>query len=489
MDIILLETGDVLLQEDGLFGFGLESGRGQEATFFQGSIAAVALTLALTGAAVTVDQGSVTASLDTGGDVTVALTGSAITSAQQSITFTTSMGATGQAITSADGTVTLTITPSQVVGQSSTIGHGAVSAVGNDVTVNISGVEADFSIGTLEQAISAVGSAINSAAGTLSPSYTRTLVGEQSTIGQGVIVSGQEADDTLMTGSQGTVVSSASVALVGSASTTAAGTLTVTGDLTLALTGEASTADLGDISPDPFFDISGLEIVSAQQNIGAPGGATLSGTAITVSQGNIFTTTDREFALTGSSVSVLGGITFASSLAFPAGALITATAQVFGPRGTSLTGMQIGAEAGFLEGPRRDKDAGKPSTKRSRTVKNKTVVEIDGQEFIVDSEDEAAQLVEALRTAAAEKAVADANEVIQKRKTASRRAHKPLRLDPVELTAPTVNSADTTYAAELQTELDAIYAKAAADAELALRLHHAQVLDEEEAIVLLLASL
>jgi hypothetical protein len=126
---------------------------------------------------------------------------------------------------------------------------------------------------------------------------------------------------------------------------------------------------------------------------------------------------------------------------------------------------------------------------KSKKYKRKRVtVEIDGQLFTVASEADAAELLSALRAAATEKAAAEAKQVVQKRRIASRRGQKPLRLDPVEITAPTVKSADTSYAAELQSALDSIYAEAARDAELALHMAYQRQLDEEDALILLLLN-
>lgn len=125
------------------------------------------------------------------------------------------------------------------------------------------------------------------------------------------------------------------------------------------------------------------------------------------------------------------------------------------------------------------------SNKRRR---KRTVVEIDGQTFLVNSEEDAQQLIEVAQAAATEQAIAEAQVVIRKRKVSSRRNDKPLRLDPIELEAPTVKSDDAGLKEELQAALNAVYAKAAAEAELALHMHYARILDEEESIILLLLA-
>lgn len=485
-DVILLETGDILLMEDGAGGFALESGRGQESILGQGSIAAVALTVALVGAAITASTGTVTPVNDTAGDVTAALTGQAVTVSQQSVASATlTFTPTGIALTGSLGAYVLSLRPTDPVGIASTVGQGSVSVVGNDVTVNISGVEADFAMGSVGTASPLVGSAVTCAAGTATPDYTRALTGEASTCAAGTIAPAQDADDTLITGSTGTPAAAFSVALIGSASTTATGTLTVTGDLTLALTGEESTAETGDVSPDPFFDVTGLEIVTAQQNIGAPGGATLTGSAITVTAGNVFTTTDREFALTGQSVSVSAGITFASSLAFPAGAELIFAAQSIGPRGADLTGLSISAEQGFVDPPRKDKGAGNPKKKRDHQ-KKKVLVEIDGQEFLVDSREEAEALLAQALEIAQERAkaeIAKASASKSSTKRAMRSVRHNLRPTQIEVSGDVDLEAQV---ADFRRKMAEINEDAVRSAEIALLLRRKQQDDEDEFVIGLL---
>ncbi|MCM3900893.1 MAG: hypothetical protein ND866_04240, partial [Pyrinomonadaceae bacterium] len=83
------------------------------------------------------------------------------------------------------------------------------------------------------------------------------------------------------------------------------------------------------------------QITSAQYTLGAPGGATLTGSAVTVFAGDVFTTGDRSLAITGASMTVVAGDTFASPLAFVTGQELIVSAQEIGPRGVELTGLEV----------------------------------------------------------------------------------------------------------------------------------------------------
>lgn len=135
----------------------------------------------------------------------------------------------------------------------------------------------------------------------------------------------------------------------------------------------------------------------------------------------------------------------------------------------------------------RRNDAGKSRRRRRRRYQ----IRIDGELFEASSPEEIEYLVAQARAAAEEKAAAEAQTVIKKRRTASRRDGKPLRLDPVYLDIPDVSPVDTEsadVARRIQAQLNEIYAKAAHDAELALHMYYARVIDEEEAISVLLLS-
>jgi hypothetical protein len=144
----------------------------------------------------------------------------------------------------------------------------------------------------------------------------------------------------------------------------------------------------------------------------------------------------------------------------------------------------LGGQLEAAQEPRKQEAGG---SKRKRQRKRVTV-EIDGQLFTVNDEQEAEELIASIREVAEQQARAEADRVVKKRRTAARREKKPLKLTPIELPAPQVKSADRDFAAELQSRLDEIYADAARDAEIALRVRRQAELDEEDSIVLFLLS-
>jgi hypothetical protein len=148
-------------------------------------------------------------------------------------------------------------------------------------------------------------------------------------------------------------VGAMSVALTGEASTAQQGTLSVTGDAEIALTGEEATADAGTLTPSISAEPVGTEVLCEQNPIGAPGFVELTGSAVTVTAGNVFTTEDRERALTGESMTAQDGSCFASPLAFVSGASMTMDQAQIGERTFPLTGSSMTAGAGDLSaGPK-----------------------------------------------------------------------------------------------------------------------------------------
>lgn len=481
MDRILLETGDVLLLEDGSGGFGLEGGHGQSATLAQG-VALVAVTIALIGSAIAVSQGAVSAN----SNGSVALTGTEITSAQQTIAPSWSQALTGSASTPAAGTLTLIINPSTSAGQAITTGSGTVSASGNSVTVNITGSESTFAQGNVQGGFAFLsGAESTSAAGTAVPSLTVAITGSESACAQGSVGPAQDADDTLITGGIGNTAPAMSLALIGAEIATAQGALTVTGDITLALTGEESTSDTGTVSPDPFFDITGLQITSQQETLGAPGTAALTGSEITVTTGVVFTTEDRDVALTGAQMTAVDGITFASSLAFPTGLGIESLAQSIGPRGADLVGESISANQGFVEAPRRSKDAG--SIVVAAKEKAKVIVEIDGQQFQVRNRKEAEELLAVALQVAEEKA----SEELAKAAASKQSRSKLVRVVRHKLQEPVVSvegdDADVQQSVEeFQSKVKNLYDDAVRSAEIGVLLRKKQEQEEDDFMVGLL---
>jgi len=154
-----------------------------------------------------------------------------------------------------------------------------------------------------------------------------------------------------------------------------------------------------------------------------------------------------------------------------------------------IGGFQVGPfqPAYQQEGVTAQRGGGIP--RRLRDRRRRLTVEIDGQLFNVETPQEAEDLILKAREVAAEQARVEALRVVKKRRTISRRERKPLKLDAVSLPAPYVkpgNADSSDLAQRIQAQLDAVYAQAARDAEIALHMHHRLALDEEEAITLLL---
>jgi hypothetical protein len=356
---------------------------GSAATSAVGSVV-FALTVALAGAAITASQGVASPN----NDGVVPLTGSETTSAQQTISPSWGQALTGAESTSAQETLTFTLRPTDITGQAITPGAGTVSASSNSVTVNISGSEVVFEAGTVTGGTQAVsGQAVTSAQGSSTQTLELPISGMEMTSQIGNVSTGQEADDTYIALSLGNAAPAMSLALTGAESTAGTGTLTVTGDAFVELTGEVSTSSTGTLEYNKQEPITGSEIVSAQSSMGAPGGANLSGQAVSVVAGDVFTTNDREFAITGIEITSASGATFASPLAFVDGLEIVSSAQEIGPRGADLVGIEISTAAGDITVPRASHRGAaatdKPSNKgrRNYTYKGKRYYQLTNDEL------------------------------------------------------------------------------------------------------------
>ncbi len=353
------------------------------------------ISIALVGIALAVSVGSISPN----NDGFVPLTGSSVSTAQETIAPSWSQALTGSAGTGSAGTITLDLRPTNIVGQVLTSASGTIIASGDGVTVNISGVEATFFTGDVinggQQTTSQV---VTSTAGTASPVLELPLTGSSVTVEQGLTGPDQAADDVYATFSQGTPVSLFEVALEGAEFTSSVGDVAVTGDVTETLKGAESTAAAGSLEYNKQEPLTGSVATFAQEPIGAPGFASLSGIEVTTTAGNVFTTNDRDYALTGVSMTISEGSTFASPLAFVEGALLLLEIQDIGPREVTLSGVEITSEMGIVDIPRKNQDAGSPRKKKKHTV------EIDGQVYEVSNRYEAEQLAERLREIALKKA-------------------------------------------------------------------------------------
>jgi hypothetical protein len=451
---------------------------GVQASFDLGS-AVVSLTLALSGAAITAGQGSISPNLDGA----VPLVGESVAANIQTIAPNVSKALTGSAVTVFIGDVTLTINPSTTAGQVITPATGTVVAEGaGGVTANLSGVEASFEQGSVASSGTGLSTeAITPAAGTAAPSTTLAITGEAITASQGTVFSGQDADDTYILSSLGTVVQSISVELEGDEITSAQGSVAVTGDDLQALTGEAATPAAGTVAPVVAVAIAGVSASFAQENMGAPGGASLSGAEIVATAGNVFLDGDRTFALTGQSVSVLDGQAVTSYLAFATGQELTLTQQTIGPYSAALSGVSIESATGRLLPP----DTARPGKSKGKGRDKKIVVTIDEQQFIVESEEEAVALLEQAAEVAAETAALQVAKVAE----SSKRGRKKALASAREALQTPVIAVEDFDAQSYIAKITQTYAEALKEIETKKKAEDKRTQDEEDAIILNLLNL
>jgi hypothetical protein len=464
-----------------LVGSGITAGQGsmsvprssgQVATFDQGSVSAVDTQLALTGEAITSAQGTASANADG----TVGVTGSASTSAQETIAPTLSKALTGEAVTAAQGSVAVVRFPTNINFPTLTASAGTLVAVGDSaVTVHISGEEFTATTGNVDSGGQATtGSAATFAAGTAVANLTKALTGEGIASEQGLLTIEQLADDTYIASAQGSATGSVSAALVGEAATGGQGTFEITGDDSADLTGEASTSAAGTATPALSLPLSGQQVDTAQYNVGAPGGASLTGEAVTVSTGEVFTVNDRTYELTGQSMTVQQGDTSASSLAFPAGEEFTASIQDIGPRNVELTGESIASDTGRVvgEGPQTGKPAGRG---KGKGKPDRHAIEIDGEVFTVRSPEEAVALLQQAKEAAQEQAAL----ALERANKAEKRPARKVLADAREaLTVPEIVAPDDV--SELVQEIETIYKDALQAVEISVLMRKAEEAEEED---------
>jgi hypothetical protein len=455
---------------------------GQAIELSQGSVAAVFAEAALSGQAVTAEQGLTTANTDGN----VALLGSEVAIAQQTIAPTLSKEATGEAATSGHGTASVDSAPTQINFSTLTTSAGTLVAVGGgDVTVHITGEEFAATAGVVVYGGQAItGSATTSAAGTAAPDLSVILSGEGATLAVGTITPEQFADDTRIDSASGTAAPDFSVLLTGEAVTCAQESVEVTGDDSAALSGEASTASAGTAPPVVSVQLTGAQFAGEQYNVGAPGGAALTGASATFSAGEVFTVNDREFALTGASMTAQDGSMFASPLAFVAGQELTVGQADIGPINVALTGEAITSDTGRMigEGPYTQNPAGGHGKKKPKPPRS-TVV-IDGEEFTVSSPEEATYLLEKAREQAQELA----NTAVERAGKAEKRPTRKVLADARKtLKAPEIEASEelAAEADKIAREIEDIYKQAMIAVEIAARLRKEQD-DEDDAIINLL---
>jgi hypothetical protein len=215
----------------------------------------------------------------------------------------------GSASTTGIGSVGVGNTPTQIVLGAITGSAGTVTPQGFDVTVNLNAGEMEMvaavgSVGTASPiTTTAITSALNSFAAVLN-TPTDTLLGLSATFGIGTMAANQDVEDTFIQSGIGVAIANPQQALSGTAITVSAGDVIATEDTTLALVGEEDVFAAGNVGFSTEFALTGAEAIGEQYYVGAPGYATLTGAESVMSAGEVrdFTGEDRDFPLIGESI-------------------------------------------------------------------------------------------------------------------------------------------------------------------------------------------
>jgi hypothetical protein len=118
----------------------------QSATFTQGSLAP-AIDYSLTGQSATFTEGTISATQ--GGDVTLSLTGQTATFAEGALAASLAYALSGQSATFSEGTISRALAYA-LTSQTATFSEGTITAeAGGDVTIQLSGLQALFSVGQI----------------------------------------------------------------------------------------------------------------------------------------------------------------------------------------------------------------------------------------------------------------------------------------------------------------------------------------------------
>lgn len=205
----------------------------------------------------------------------------------------------GQQINTGQGSVSVDTPQPSLSGEELSFGQGTLTASGNDVTVHISGSEAEFRTGTVTIGPAALSGGEIAAEddGTVTPSVSLAITGIEATVSADTIVPNIEADDTRIISQSGSGAVSFSTPLVGTAVAVSTGSLNATDR---PLEGSEVTVEQGTPPPVVSAELTGSEILVEQESVGAPGGASLSGQEVVLSSGVI----SRSPVLTGQSVTV-----------------------------------------------------------------------------------------------------------------------------------------------------------------------------------------
>jgi hypothetical protein len=236
----------------------------------------------------------------------VALSGQAITTEQGDVTPSDSRG---QSFGSAVGSVGLVFTPTSLGSQLISIGQGTVTASlsgSGALTLGLSGVEASFfhTHGAVKSATALSGQASTTQTGTIVGGIAgdggSQLEGAVATFQSGVLIPNLEADDTYIASGHGVVQRGISKAISGSAITSSQGSLAAfSGDVVSALEGHGLDVLNGSVIKSVSCPLVGVGALFSQQNMSAPGNVDLTGQVVSVDQGFF----GRAYSLTGQEIS------------------------------------------------------------------------------------------------------------------------------------------------------------------------------------------
>jgi len=126
---------------------------------------------------------------------------------------------------------------------------------------------------------------------------------------------------------------------------------------------------------------------------------------------------------------------------------------------------------------------GKPAGKARRRY-----VTIDGEDFVVESDEQAQALIDAAQQLAEVQAKSEAQAVVSSRLAVAKASETALDVSPVSLDLPVIKSDNDALLAELNAVIGKAYKRAEVEAEIAVRLAKQRLEDEEDNLVLLLLN-
>jgi len=115
-------------------------------------------------------------------------------------------------------------------------------------------------------------------------------------------------------------------------------------------------------------------------------------------------------------------------------------------------------------------------------------VTIDGEDFVVESDEQAQALIDAAQQLAEVQAKSEAQAVVSSRLAVAKASETALDVSPVSLDLPVIKSDNDALLAELNAVIGKAYKRAEVEAEIAVRLAKQRLEDEEDNLVLLLLN-